>query len=560
MTWNLGTAYTKFDKDGGKDLKDAICRYITQADIVALQKAKKFDCKAFTDYKFHQTGELITMVKTQSSNSIQVLGTLPVSGPNKQVFAFAIEIQTPDINEGKPIAVLNLNFDMSDKTRKNQITETVQYIQNSLSSNRKFNMIIVLGDFFKYDQTQLKDLLTAISSSAKPVIDLDDKAPVTTCDGARYDNILLHSVNKVDLNLPEFKKNVRNGDFKLYNLVNNYVTLEAFGQDVSNVKKCIDEYVDTQTTISPPCRTDPWLSSMMISDHLPLQLKIMLTDSTNQQKPLFIGTWNIEGQHANKKLRDPKVIGKYLSWKFNDPDIRDSIKAVVNKFDILIFQELYVGDTKLKINQVDSVGQGYPEHGYFVQDRNGVKISVQSIDIVHFSVNENGKAVSRIPINIELMGKDKFRICFYSIHSPTRASQTDLMKLLRELQNDAVKYRSCQLHLALGDWNQDRSRMPNNILKTESIHNEVLSCYGSMNGEQFQYTKVDTRNKYDYILVLNKAPFNPNIVIDECEVLTTGNKKPDNVNIDDWREISNHFPVLAEPTDTKYCPSCIILK
>ena len=68
-----------------------------------------------------------------------------------------------------------------------------------------------------------------------------------------------------------------------------------------------------------------------------------------------------------------------------------------------------------------------------------------------------------------------------------------------------------------------------------------------MDTKEFQYTKVDTRNHIDYIIVLSID--STKFKIDKCVVSLTGAGKPNDVKIEDWREISDHYPVLVELTD-----------
>ena len=566
LTWNIDGVTNKFDLDGGVDIKDVVCSYVGDSDIVALQGAGKFQCNSFNDFKSAETGQFITMVKSNEVNPIQLLDSLKLSSSN-QPFGIAVRIQAADVNNGEPVAVVNVRYSYSKKDQ--QIVETVNYVKGTLTTGQ-YNMIVVLGEFNEYTETDLKDLLSAITKPANSVLKLDPKAPITTCDGHKFHNILLNKSKgtKVQLNLPEFSAdadfsaNEKAGDFTLHNLVNNYVTLSAFRKDVSNVQKCLNEYVSKKTKRSPPCHNGPWVSSRMISDHLPLQLKIKLIE---QQADLSIGTWNIEGQPPTTSFKDANNLKEnYLSWKLNDPDIQSRITNIVQKFDILVFQELVVDDKNLQIHQMKS-NQG-PEHGYFMQNRRNVKITVDVGGVQHFheDSSQTENRVTRIPFIIQVPEKNPFQICLYSVHfSDKAATQSNIRSSFEKLQQDAQTYSNCHLHLALGDFNVELYKWPEpDRKKIFGDLDNIITCEGTKDGAPFKYTKVDTRKRLDYIIVLNKGPLDKTkIDTKTCNLLLTGSQVPSGVNIDDWREISRQYPLQVELVPaTRKCPSCTLIK
>ena len=456
LTWNIGAAYTKFKIQGGEAIKNVLCSYIGKADIVAFQEAAKFDCSSFDDFKVHQSEQFITMVKTKDINPITHVKDLKLE-PNKPTFAVAVKIMATNVNKGKSVAVVNVQFASKDFDREKQIKATVKFIKEGLKG--KFDMIIVLGDFFKYTNDQLTDLLGAIDNNAKPAIDLDSKAPITTVDGGRFDNVLISDGEVKKLNLPRFPYPADGSDPRFSNMYNNYVILDTYGKDPTNVKLCMDEYVEKQTTDSAAC-AQLWVSSRMISDHLPLQLKVRLVDDMQEETELSVGTWNIEHDHLVAKLADP--------------DTATRMEAVTKKFNILVFQELVVDGPKLNIHQVDTKDPGEPEHGFFLKERSNVKLQVEQGDISHFKVGQNSKSVCRIPVNIEVNSKDNYKICFYSIHFPGKGMKQEHIKAeLKELEKDAQSYKSCQFSLALGDFNSLLSKWPKTDPKKEGLNDPV---------------------------------------------------------------------------------------
>ena len=538
MTWNIRAAYNKFKVEGGSAIEKVVCTYIDKADIIALQEASrllhpatKFKCMAMENLKVHESGSLVTMVKTKDEKPFSDYEDLKLK-PGQLPFAVFVTIKATEVNKGEPVAVLNVQFSTRDETRDQELKATAEFIEGKLK--KKFDMVIVLGDFYKYSKDQLKILLDAIDSNAKTVIKLDAKAPITTVQGRRFDNILINAGTVKQLNLPAFSNFADGVDPRLSNLLNNYVTLISIGKDPTRLKECIDEYVEKHTTDSPPC-DELWISSRMLSDHLPVQLKLKLINDANEETELSVGTWNIEDV--------------YLEQKLTATDTRKLMNTAMKAFNILVFQELSV-DGKLNIHQVDTKDpEGKPEHGYFIADTSNVKQEVVNDDIMHFKIGKNGKSVSRIPINVEVNGKDKYRICFYSIHFPSGGmKQGDIIQELKKLQENAIAYKECQLSLALGDFNSELSKWPKNILTREGLK-EPLSCNGvSLSTPlKFQYTKVDTKSRLDYIIALNSFDTNK-FDIGICTVLLPGST-PMDYPIEDWREISDHYPVLAELND-----------
>ena len=470
------------------------------------------------------------MVKTKDENPLTHLEDLKLA-PKKPTFAVAVKIIAMNVNKGKSVAIVNVQYARKDDEREKQIEATVKFIKEGLKG--KFDMVIVLGDFFKYSKNQLTDLLGAIDSNAKPVIEVDSKAPITTVDGGRFDNVLISDGQVKKLNLPGFQYPADGSDRRFSNMLNNYVILDTYGKDPANVKLCMDEYVEKQTTDSAPC-AQLWLSSRMISDHLPLQLKLQLMDESKEETELSVGTWNIEHDHLEAKL--------------SNPDTTTLIEPVIKKFNVLVFQELVVDGPKLNIHQVDTKDPGKPEHGYFLKERSNIKLQVEQGDISHFKVGKNSKSVCRIPVNIEVNSKDNYRICFYSIHFPAKGmKQGDLIDELKGLEKDAETYKACQFSLALGDFNSELSKWPKTTL-TKAGLNDPVSCKGNFGKGLFEYTKIDSKSQLDYIIPL-KFKDTKSIEIGTCSVLQTGDSTPTDVEIEDWREISDHYPVLVDLKD-----------
>ena len=236
-----------------------MCNYIDKAGVVALQEATKLpDLCTMVDFKACkiQDCHFVTLVKTTDTDPFTLLDKLQLDS-NQPPFATAVSVKAGNINKGESFVVVNVQYSPRDTRRDDQVKATIKLIEDNLKG--KFDIIIVLGDFSMCSDNQLKDLLSIMGSESKSVIRLDPRAPITTVEGKRLDNILINNGNVKELNIPEFSKNVDGKDPRFSNLVNNHVVLSSFGKDPTNLKKCIDEYVEKQTTDSDPCKKR-WLS------------------------------------------------------------------------------------------------------------------------------------------------------------------------------------------------------------------------------------------------------------------------------------------------------------
>ena len=64
--------------------------------------------------------------------------------------------------------------------------------------------------------------------------------------------------------------------------------------------------------------------------------------------------------------------------------------------------------------------------------------------------------------------------------------------------------------------------------------------------KSFKHTKLDAKATLDYIIKLRKDTGTKKIVLEECQVVLPSNKVLDDVELDDWRETSIHYPLLAD--------------